>query len=174
MQVSHFRDYAQTLTEGGSKGEKCDYLLVDLGDGSLRYVPVMSKLKLNKKRKAHAFAEDEEAAHSQVQRIVIAERGFTSDDARQIQANLSLCNNKALKVGTVPFESKQQLLDVERSVATELKSMFKSALKDEPMESEDDIFKSSADEAREPEVKQEVKQENAKERAPEVSEDDIF
>ena len=62
-------------------------------------------------------------------------------------------------------------------MATELKAMFRSAMKDEPMaESEDDIFKSSADEGREPEIKQEIKQESAHEsvRAPEVSEDDIF
>jgi hypothetical protein len=58
------RDYAQTLTEGGSKGERYDYLLVKTADDELRYVPVASRLKLNKKRKAHAFAEDEEAAHA--------------------------------------------------------------------------------------------------------------
>lgn len=83
LQLTHFRDYAQTLTEGGSKGEKCDYLLTHINDTELRFVPVQSKLKLNKKRKAHAFAEDDEhAAQSQVKHIVIAPRGLSGDDAR--------------------------------------------------------------------------------------------
>jgi len=40
LQLTHFRDYAQTLTEGGSKGEKCDYLLTHMNDTELRFVPV--------------------------------------------------------------------------------------------------------------------------------------
>ena len=85
LQVTHFRDYAQTMTEGGSKGEKCDYLLTQVNDSQLSYVPVQSKLKLNKKRKTQTFAEDDEhAALNQVKHIVIAPRGLTSDDTRQI------------------------------------------------------------------------------------------
>lgn len=61
--MTHVRDYAQTLTEGGSKGERFDYLLVQTAADELRFVPVASRLKLNKKRKAHAFAEDEDAGH---------------------------------------------------------------------------------------------------------------
>ena len=161
-------------------------------DGTLRYLPVMSKLKLNKKRKAHA--DDEEQVHSQVQHIVIAERGLSSDDARMIQSNLSLMSNRALKVQDIAFENKQQLQDVERQVATQLKALFKVRSEDEPMaESEDDLFggKSPAvEEAKaqrdskeaKPDVEVEeagkeseadIAQESAKPSA-EISEDDIF
>ena len=73
------RDYAQTLTEGGSKGERYDYLLLETADDRLCYVPVSSRLKLNKKRKAHAF-EDDEHAYAQVPNIVIAPRALSKDE----------------------------------------------------------------------------------------------
>ena len=54
IQVRHFRDYAYTKTTGGTKGELVDYILYSTSDDrELRYAPVASKLKLNKKRKAY-------------------------------------------------------------------------------------------------------------------------
>lgn len=54
MQVQHFRDYAFSQIKGGAKGEKADYALVEAAPGELRYLPITSKFKLNKKRKANA------------------------------------------------------------------------------------------------------------------------
>ena len=52
-QLEHIRDYAFIETKGGSKGEKVDYVLCQSEDGrELRYAPLISKLKLNKKRVA--------------------------------------------------------------------------------------------------------------------------
>ena len=52
IQLQHIRDYAFTEMKGGSKGENADYLLYDTGNDVLQLVPITSKLKLNKKRKA--------------------------------------------------------------------------------------------------------------------------
>lgn len=144
--MEHVRDYAQTLTEGGTKGEKCDYLLVKVGD-SLRYVPVLSKLKLNKKRKAQAAGDEDERAPGQVEHIVLAPRGLAAEDARQMQANLSLASNQAVRPAMTHWETKQQLTDLERAVASEVKSLFVVAIgknEDAQMheEEEDDIFAS--------------------------------
>ena len=100
------RDYAQTLTEGGAKGEKCDYLLVSVDD-SLRYMPVQSKLKLNKKRKALVVGDEDDRAPGQVKHIVLAPRGLAADDVRQIQANLSLSSNKSHRPSAPVWENKQ-------------------------------------------------------------------
>jgi hypothetical protein len=45
------RDYTFSEVRGGVKGEKCDYLLTKV-DGAYEYVPVSSRIKLNKKRLA--------------------------------------------------------------------------------------------------------------------------
>ena len=52
LQVHHVRDYAFSQIDGGTKGEKADYILVVTDEGEIRYAPVTSKLKLNKKRRA--------------------------------------------------------------------------------------------------------------------------
>ena len=52
LQQHYVRDYAFTETTGGTKGEKFDYLLIDSehkGSMGLRYIPVGSKVKLNKR-----------------------------------------------------------------------------------------------------------------------------
>lgn len=52
IQVKHIRDYAYTKTVGGTKGEKADYILYATNnDKEVRYAPITSKIKLNKKRK---------------------------------------------------------------------------------------------------------------------------
>jgi len=45
------RDYTFSEVRGGVKGEKCDYMLTKVGD-AYEYVPVSSRIKLNKKRLA--------------------------------------------------------------------------------------------------------------------------
>ena len=61
MLVKHFRDYAFSQTKGGSKGEKADYILYPTSDNKeLLYAPVVSKIKLNKKRKAQMHTEEGE------------------------------------------------------------------------------------------------------------------
>jgi len=51
--MNRYRDYAFTETVGGNKGEKADYMIIDGGKngdlGQMRYVPVSSKIKLNKR-----------------------------------------------------------------------------------------------------------------------------
>ena len=60
MSVKHFRDYAFSQTKGGSKGEKADYILYATADSrELRFAPIVSKIKLNKKRKAQAMNIDD-------------------------------------------------------------------------------------------------------------------
>lgn len=54
------RDYAFNEIVGGTKGEKCDFLLLECADGSLRFIPVASKVKLNKKRRATMDSLNEE------------------------------------------------------------------------------------------------------------------
>lgn len=49
IKESHIRDYTYSEVRGGTKGEKQDYMLVKVGD-QCQYVPVVSKIKLNKKR----------------------------------------------------------------------------------------------------------------------------
>lgn len=49
IKESHIRDYTYSEVRGGTKGEKQDYILVKVGD-QCHYVPVVSKIKLNKKR----------------------------------------------------------------------------------------------------------------------------
>jgi len=43
------RDYTFNEVKGGTKGEKYDYVLVKNGE-NLNYIPLVSKIKLNKKR----------------------------------------------------------------------------------------------------------------------------
>ena len=54
IQLQHIRDYAlYNETRGGTKGEPADYLLYDTGSNDcLQYVPIVTKFKLFKKRKA--------------------------------------------------------------------------------------------------------------------------
>lgn len=51
MKQAHVRDYTFSEVRGGVKGEKCDYVLMKVGD-AFEYVPVASRVKLNKKRLA--------------------------------------------------------------------------------------------------------------------------
>jgi preprotein translocase subunit SecD len=125
IQVHHVRDYAFSHIEGGTKGEKADYILVATGDNEIRYVPVTNKFKLNKKRRAkkedanlgylhddndepQVFVPKKQVFTNQVQNIVIAPRAYSKDDVRQINSNLSLVGNKAhaLSKDFVVFDSK--------------------------------------------------------------------
>ena len=61
-----------------------------------------------------------------MQNIVIAPRAYSKDDARQINSNFSLVGNKAqtLSKNFIVFDSKQEVVDSEKKVAAELKSLF--------------------------------------------------
>lgn len=83
---------------------------MDSGDGRLSYLPVTCKYKLNKKRKATSAYDEDKT--SQVKNIVIAARGYTLEEKQQIRSS------------TVFFNSKDDLFNCERNVATELKGLF--------------------------------------------------
>ena len=86
MLVKHFRDYAYSQTKGGSKGEKADYILYPTADNKeLLYAPIISKIKLNKKRKAQMQTEEGEVQirtkTAQAENIVLAARGYSKEEA---------------------------------------------------------------------------------------------
>lgn len=117
MQVKHFRDYAYTQTVGGTKGEKADYILYATANTrELRYAPIVSKIKLNKKRKAIAFNEDGDvptrSKNKQVENIVITSRGYSKDERQTINNQLTEMGNSNYKIASdiVAFESKDELV----------------------------------------------------------------
>ena len=57
MKQAHIRDYTFSEVRGGIKGEKTDFMLVNNGE-TYEYVPVVSRIKLNKKRLAQVEAYD--------------------------------------------------------------------------------------------------------------------
>ena len=84
--MKHVRDYAFTEQKGGTKGEQADYILQEgvdeNGNHELRYVPVVSKIKLNKKRKANT---DQNESTDKVDNIVICPRSITLDEASDLK-----------------------------------------------------------------------------------------
>lgn len=52
------RDYTFNEVKGGTKGEKYDYVLIKNGV-SFDYIPIVSKIKLNKKRQALVERDDD-------------------------------------------------------------------------------------------------------------------
>ena len=70
------------------KGETADYLLYDPGTGNtMQYVPITSKLKLNKKRKASAVGGDDQMpakSKSDISHIVMASRAYSKDESKVI------------------------------------------------------------------------------------------
>lgn len=83
IQHQHVRDYTFNEVKGGTKGEKYDYALVRSGE-SLHYIPLVSKIKLNKKRQIHVErdAEGEPIVKEQIKNIVIAPRGLAHEDRK--------------------------------------------------------------------------------------------
>ena len=117
MQVKHFRDYAFSQVKGGSKGEKADYILYATSDArELRFAPIVSKIKLNKKRKAQALNDDGEVptrkSNSQVENIVISSRGYSRDEALDIKKQLNEVGNTNYKIAAniVAFESRDEVV----------------------------------------------------------------
>ena len=49
IRQKHLRDYTFSEVKGGTKGERADYMLIREGN-DFKYVPIVSKVKLNKKR----------------------------------------------------------------------------------------------------------------------------
>ena len=59
---THCRDYTFSEVVGGTKGEECDYMLIKGGE-AFEYVPVGSRIKLNKKRLAQVEAYDSDGCY---------------------------------------------------------------------------------------------------------------
>lgn len=57
IKQTHCRDYTFSEVVGGTKGEQSDYMLIKVGE-AYEYVPVSSRIKLNKKRLAQVEAYD--------------------------------------------------------------------------------------------------------------------
>lgn len=129
--MAHVRNYTFSELVGGTKGEKFDFLLQKKTDGSLRYIPVSSKVKLNKKRKANAETNedgDQKPMESkQAQHIVLAPRSFSGEDQKQIQTQIAdSAMSLKLNGNAVIFETKDQLIEVEKQVASSLKLAFRA------------------------------------------------
>ena len=87
--MKHVRDYAFNEQKGGTKGEHADYILQEGttpdGKTELRYVPVLSKIKLNKKRNANRQRDE---SVDKVDHIVVCPRSLTFDEAKEIKDTL--------------------------------------------------------------------------------------
>ena len=93
--MNRYRDYAFTETIGGTKGEKADYMLLDGGKdndlGQLKYMPVGSRIKLNKRFGPKlARHEDEDEDEQKVKNIVIAPRSLTRNEVSNIRSTFDL------------------------------------------------------------------------------------
>jgi hypothetical protein len=79
------RDYTFNEVKGGTKGEKYDYVLIKNGV-SFDYIPIVSKIKLNKKRQALVERDDdgEPIIKDQIYNIVIAPRGLADEDRKNM------------------------------------------------------------------------------------------
>lgn len=126
IQLQHHRDYSFVESKGGSKGEQADYLLYDNGE-SLQFVPVTSKIKLNKKRHAQAV---EDAVRQETSHIVLAARAYSREEERQISQTLA--KNGSVEYGVdssmVPFEGRNDIQLADKRVADMLKEMFRQHL----------------------------------------------
>lgn len=133
MSMKHFRDYAYSQVKGGSKGEKADYILYGTADArELRFAPIVSKIKLNKKRKALVADPDEAyiSKNSQPENIVITSRGYSKDEAMTIKKQLENIGNTNYKIAAniVAFENKDGIVQTEKGIASSLKEVFKEHL----------------------------------------------
>lgn len=122
------------------KGEKVDFMLIQNGD-QLQYIPVMSKIKLNKKRLAQMDAVDSEGepinkAIRQANQIYAAPRGMTADDSNQVANSLLDLQIKSLVPSShVVFRDKSELAAASKVFEKEAKELFKVA---EPSKDADD------------------------------------
>lgn len=84
------RDYSFAESLGGTKGESHDFVLIDCPlDGTKRYLPIGNKIKLNKKRKIHAYGdEDELGSKKHANYLIMAPRGLAKEDVSQIKDRL--------------------------------------------------------------------------------------
>ena len=119
MNGKHFRDYAYSQTKGGSKGEKADFILYSTADArELRFAPVTSKIKLNKKRMALAFDDGEapkKSKNKQAENIVITSRGYSRTEAMTIKEQLieSGNNNYRIAANIVSFDDDEKIKTTE-------------------------------------------------------------
>jgi hypothetical protein len=122
IEQTHLRDYAFNEIVGGTKGEKYDYVLVQHSDGTMRYIPIQSKVKLNKKRKTNIeLGEDGEPRmgnNCQADHILIAPRGLAEEDLTLIRGNMADYGLKhRVPDSQVLFKSKDMLIEAEKQAA---------------------------------------------------------
>lgn len=169
IKSQHHRDYTFTEVKGGMKGEKADFMLVRCGD-HFRYMPVVSKVKLNKKRVAQVNVTGEDGQHEvnmehQDRFVYVAPRTFTSDEQKQIQS---------ASIGPVSFKDAAVDLKVaEKALETHLHSMFEVV--DEVKKDQDEEMvaePAAADAGDAGEVDEDLFADSDEERQP--SEDPIF
>lgn len=130
IQVQHVRDYAFTEMKGGSKGEAADYLLYDTGS-KLQFVPITSRIKLNKTRKTNVNAgEAEQQTKNEISHIVMASRAYSTDETRELgRMFLAQGDNQYKMLGSIAaFKSKDDVQETDRKVADVLKEMFRHHL----------------------------------------------
>lgn len=108
--------------KGGTKGEKFDYVLVKVGD-TLQYVPVISKIKLNKKRQAHVEVDSDGEPvlkhNRQVTNIVIAPRGLSAEDRMQMLKQMSFYGLQEARIpdSQIAFADKDEVTNIEQIAA---------------------------------------------------------
>lgn len=122
---------------GGIKGEKSDYMLIKVGD-TFEYVPVVLRIKLNKKRLAQVEAYDSDGfavnqTDKQISEIFVAPRGLTHEDRARMLTQVADYGLKACKVpdSIVIFEDKAKLVEAEEAMATVVEKMFKVAAEED-------------------------------------------
>jgi len=135
IQLQHIRDYAYNEMKGGAKGETADYILYDTGSGNaLQFLPIVSKLKLNKKRKVINHQELDQATIAaikpEISHIVMASRAYSKDEAKSLHKMFSAQGDQLYRVASsmAPFEGKDDVKNADRSVADVLKEMFRHYL----------------------------------------------
>ena len=133
-------------------------MLIQKGD-QLQYIPVISKIKLNKKRLVQMDAVDSEGepinkAVRQANQIFAAPRGMTVEDSKQVKNSLLDLHIKSqVSSSNVIFGDKSELVAAQEVFDKETKVLFKA---EEPsQEADDDKMADSIFEAsEEPAVKE--------------------
>ena len=129
IMLQHVRDYAFTEQRGGTKGEPADYILQEGtakdGKGELRYIPITSKIKLNKKRKA--VAQNSTGA-DKVDNIILCPRSLCTDEAIEMKRALERHGTRSYAVdrSMCEFGRMSDIKLMEEKIKPVLMSLFQS------------------------------------------------
>lgn len=130
--MKHVRDYAFTEQKGGAKGEAADYILQEgvdeNGQIQMRYVPVVSKIKLNKKRKA---TTQQVKGVDKVENIIICPRALQLDEAKDLKSQLEQHGTQNYKVdgSIVAYDDNNAVKKLESNIHELMMGIFESELK---------------------------------------------